>query len=949
MTSVEVSADGAFVAATDGSPNISLLPMAGGSRRELKSDGLELGQLAIAPAGVHVAALGQTSFGGGSALVVWETIDLQQLTRSDLKADAKRLCYSQDGSLIAVAFADGHCEVYDAATVSMLESIPAVEGLETIAFTQDGKKLSLARQDGSISVHSLLALGRSQASSAAIVSASFHGGGEYLLCGSLNGDMTLWNRAAFRAPQAVFQGMEAPINQSKVSSDGRYVLSIYEDDDHSTYIWDLDASNRSASKIEPKLIIRSSVASSSAAFTADSKFLLVGGSDGVIRAWSLADNREIARFEGHQGPVMDISPLADPGHFVSGGIDHSIRSWRFPSSLPPPGADIPQGALADATEVKDLKPPKSLQEIQDEDPYDAARQALIAGAGTKDILDLLEGDQNAKAEAQQSLARIIALEKGTSLSGKELSQQRRRLASTQRRLAPSETAQSLSSFAEGFSNLSFVADTNFKFGLDQAYRPVRLLFADRFLYAARTSAARKPVRRNEDGEVEEIDEGDNGALLSWDYRYSRLQAHAWSIEDLSVSELYSLPNSAGVFTVPQVILFSQDGSSRELAEIASWAASNQPLPQRQFLAVGTAGAKRQENDILKVFDVADLARDKVSPTSQYRSFEGVVTAMAFANTSPQIAFSVRERAVHRLFIADAETLQLTKLEEYNHDEPWIESDDQGGARRGGRNAGSSGAAPGITSLAFSPEDSVLVAQGEYNKSLHKFSRWILKWKANGELESFRKSSKELESEGKPFFLTSGSKSIWFITKGSRPQPTPSVDASPKIPDAGVLKVLVRVRDGFSVVNLNSQREEHKIKFLETHHGIPEYTISNDGRWLMMGDDNGLAYIWDTYEGTRFCVTIDAETERRIQESNGRRLEDVPERPAHTGPIVGVALSEPDPGRDYPAFAATIGEENKLKVWELYPLLDPETGLRSTNVAPSVTRTIATTSNRKRDR
>jgi hypothetical protein len=118
---------------------------------------------------------------------------------------------------------------------------------------------------------------------------------------------------------------------------------------------------------------------------------------------------------------------------------------------------------------------------------------------------------------------------------------------------------------------------------------------------------------------------------------------------------------------------------------------------------------------------------------------------------------------------------------------------------------------------------------------------------------------------------------------------------------------------------------------------------------MMGDDNGLAYIWDTYEGTRFCISIDAATEQRIQEANGRRLEDIPERPAHTGPIVGVALSEPDPGRDYPAFAATIGEENKLKVWELYSLLDPETGLRSTNVARSVTRTINTTALRKRDR
>jgi hypothetical protein len=53
-----------------------------------------------------------------------------------------------------------------------------------------------------------------------------------------------------------------------------------------------------------------------------------------------------------------------------------------------------------------------------------------------------------------------------------------------------------------------------------------------------------------------------------------------------------------------------------------------------------------------------------------------------------------------------------------------------------------------------------------------------------------------------------------------------------------------------------------------------------------------------------------------------------DRPAHTGPIAGVTLSEPDPGQDYPALAATVGEENRIKVWELFPILDSNHGLRS---------------------
>lgn len=53
-----------------------------------------------------------------------------------------------------------------------------------------------------------------------------------------------------------------------------------------------------------------------------------------------------------------------------------------------------------------------------------------------------------------------------------------------------------------------------------------------------------------------------------------------------------------------------------------------------------------------------------------------------------------------------------------------------------------------------------------------------------------------------------------------------------------------------------------------------------------------------------------------------------DRPADTEPVAGIALSAPDDGQDYPAFAATVGQENRIKVWELYRILDVEEGLRS---------------------
>ena len=45
-----------------------------------------------------------------------------------------------------------------------------------------------------------------------------------------------------------------------------------------------------------------------------------------------------------------------------------------------------------------------------------------------------------------------------------------------------------------------------------------------------------------------------------------------------------------------------------------------------------------------------------------------------------------------------------------------------------------------------------------------------------------------------------------------------------------------------------------------------------------------------------------------------------ERPAHTGPVSGVTLSAPGAHGDFPEFAATIGEENRVIVWDLIPIL-----------------------------
>ncbi|MDA8744732.1 PQQ-binding-like beta-propeller repeat protein [Rubripirellula amarantea] len=966
VTDANVAADASLVALCDNSPIISLFSSTRGEERNVSAGETDISYASVNPRGQSFVAVGTSPDKGKTRALLFGTNDGEKIAEVELPASARDVSYSANGKVIAVTLHNSTVHLLKSETLEAIEVVGPVAGLQTVCLTEGGSKVLLGLSEGSIKIASLSSLGKTKSSENAIASLSFHGDGKFVLSSDKGGNISLWATDNFDQPKATFQGTDTSVLQSSVSADGKYVSAVYQGDENSVRVWDIDEAVNVGSKIEPTLVITHNSVPTSADFTSDSKYLLVGATDGVIRAWSIDENREIAQFSGHNGSVVDIAALPDANTFVSGGIDRSIRSWKFPSNLPLPGSKIPKGALADSTSVDSVARPATAEELSKTDPLEAARQALISGAKTTDVVDLMNVTEDVKDKVKSSIASVMKSERDRRISAKELSQQRRALARTQERLHTSEQAESLSMFADGFSNLTFVGESNFVFGQDRSFRPVKLLFSDRFLYAARpssrTAAARKRGQYRNVKEVRDIagkktdrqgnplDEngnvikgpeelmnldGDNGSLLSWDYRFSQLQAHAWSIEDLNVRQLLSMPSGAGVFTVPQMVVFNQDGSSRMLGKAASFAASDQPPPAQQYVAIGSAGAVRDEDNILSVYDIDSLSSETPAPTSQYRSYEGVVTAMAFAHNAPYIAFCVRERAVHRLFIADTETLQLTKLEEFNHSQPWLTKD----KRKENAVQIDPDAAKGVDALAFAPDDSVLVAHGHYEKKLYKFTLWDLKWDGN-QLAKFERSRREHTKKDGAFFSIAGDDAIKFISRPVREDERgPNDSYSETRRTAGESpKIVVQSSTGFHVVNLNTARAERNIPFLKTQFGRPEYAFSKDGRWLCMGGDNGKAYIYDLLDGSTYGLTIDDGIERLISDRSATRptLQD---RPAHSGPVIGVALSDPDPGRDYPAFAATFGEENKVKVWELYPILDPESGIRSRNWVPQIKREV----------
>ena len=743
--------------------------------------------------------------------------------------------------------------------------------------------------DNKLATQPLISVSATKIANVAITNLCFHDEGKYVLVGDASGKLSLRAIDNLAANKEDFQGMDAPLVQAKISREGNFLLAIYDDLEHSVLLWTLGSGpGVTASKAPDRIFRNPESRIASASFTVGAQYVLIGDADGLIRAWSVGDAREISRFQGHSGPVGDIAPYQEAGRFFSCGTDRVLCEWRFPMTLPRAGAPIPEGTLVGSIGLQAVTAPQ--ESLSREDfRIVAAREALLSRNAsdeqTGEILELLSSDAKAVAEAKLSNSRLRALENNPKSSLTDIYQARLKNSHLRRRLLSDD------SVATGrYENVLMQAQTNFRFDSLENSRPVKLRFAERFLYAARPSVPQQSTRPEE----QPLAVGDNGALLSWEYRVTQLPSREWSVDEINVREIFSLPEAGGAIAVPSMMLFSQkDGSSLQLPIASSWEISRPLIGRSQLLAVGSAGADRTESEILQVYDVAKLRGDDIQPVSHYRSYEGVVTAMAFAHQSSQIAFCVRERTVHRLYIAEADQLEktMTLIQEYPHKRPWLAD-------------GTGQGVPGVTSLAFSPDDRMLVGHGRYEEELYRLSAWKLSGESTSSLTATEKFTRE--NKERPLIAERNSRPLRFAER----------------PDIEVL--IAEVENRFVIWNLTSG-DFTEIPFLPMQNGLPERELSEDGRWLIMGDDRGNAYIWDVQTGERFSVGHAAEMMRAPSSTIdlGKAAKAKPkgiELPVHTGPVVGVALSSSGLHGNFPEFAATIGEENRLIVWDLIPVL-----------------------------
>jgi WD40 repeat protein len=69
----------------------------------------------------------------------------------------------------------------------------------------------------------------------------------------------------------------------------------------------------------------------SVAYSADGRFLAVGGDDGAVKLWDLAAGREPALLAGHRDRVAALAFSPDGRTLASGGHDFVVRLWHVPT------------------------------------------------------------------------------------------------------------------------------------------------------------------------------------------------------------------------------------------------------------------------------------------------------------------------------------------------------------------------------------------------------------------------------------------------------------------------------------------------------------------------------------------------------------------------------------------------------------------------------------------
>lgn len=247
-----------------------------------------------------------------------------------------------------------------------------------------------------------------------------------------------------------------------------------------------------------------------------------------------------------------------------------------------------------------------------------------------------------------------------------------------------------------------------------------------------------------------------------------------------------------------------------------------------------------------------LDAESLQEEQTHEAFESLVTAVAFAPDGGSLAVAVRERQVHRLLVLDATTLAVQATVE---EAPHSSPWLQGGLGESRDR--------GLTMLVFSTDGRFLLTHGSYGTSDYRLTLWQKKgskWSKETGINS--KASQPIIDDAR------SPAPVWFV--GGKGGQLAAITAK-----------------GLGIVDTSNGKLLRSVELKDVAKNRSPLAWSADGTWLAQGDDAGNVMLWNLRTDKEAAIF-----------------------PAQLGPMKAIALSQD--GR----LLATLGEENKLHLWNL---------------------------------
>lgn len=205
-------------------------------------------------------------------------------------------------------------------------------GVNSVAFSPDGKTLASGHDDGTIAVwdtgtgKKLSALGGYQApmfpagspAQGAINSVAFSPDGKLLASGSRDSQVNVWDTATWLKLRTL-KGVDKAINSVAFSPDGRTLAGA--GNDAAISLWDTEAWEKKKELRGHADLINSVV------FSKDGKFLASGSKDRTIIIWDASTGDRVNLLDGRSRAVESIDFSPDGKMLASGGNYPNILLW----------------------------------------------------------------------------------------------------------------------------------------------------------------------------------------------------------------------------------------------------------------------------------------------------------------------------------------------------------------------------------------------------------------------------------------------------------------------------------------------------------------------------------------------------------------------------------------------------------------------------------------------